>query len=99
MRLTAKGEPVNSKPFEASTPSFQAEAMSHIMLDTFEDEIDALISLLEHDRKAASSEALIRRYATAEEVFGDIGDSYRRIELKMIVLSDKLTEGFMGGES
>lgn len=96
MRLIASGEPKTSKPFEAQTPSFQSEAMSRIMLSTFEAEIDALISLLGEDRRAAASEALIRRYATAEEVFDQVGDSYRRIELKMIMLADKLTEGFIG---
>lgn len=95
MKLTASGEPKTSKPFEAQTPSFQAEAMSHIMLSTFEAEIDALMALLDESRRAASSEALIRRYATAEDIFSEIGESYKRIELKMMLLSDKLTEGFM----
>lgn len=96
MKLTASGAPKTSTPFEAHTPSFQAEAMSHIMLSTFESEIDALMALLDESRRAVTSEALIRRYATAEEVFEDIGESYRRIELKMMLLSDKLTEGFLG---
>lgn len=98
MRLEAKGEVRLSKPFEAHTPSFQAEAMSHIMLSTFEAEIDALIDLLGENRKAAVTEALIRRYATAEEVYEQIDESFRRIQLKMLMLSDKLTEGFTGHE-
>lgn len=95
MQLTAKGNPGGNIPFHASTPSFQAEALTEIMLSTFETEIDALFELLATDRRAATSEALIRRYATAEEVFNALDESYRRIQLKMMMLQDKLAEGFI----
>lgn len=97
MQLTAKGQ--SSEPsFRANTPSFRAEAMTEIMLKTFEAELDALLDLVGQDRRAATSEAMIRRYSTAEEVFAVLEGDYRRIQLKMLMLSDTLTEGLVRSE-
>lgn len=94
MELQAKSEAKSSVPFASSTPSFQAQAMTDFLLDTFESELDALLDFLSHERNAATSEALIRRFATAEEVYKDLEKSYGRIQLKMMMLSDKLAEKF-----
>ncbi len=90
MKLVAENKPQGSDPFNANTPSFKAEAEAEIMLTTFESELDALIEIVGDDRKKASSEALIRRYATAERVFEDLQKGIGRIELKMLVLQDRL---------
>jgi hypothetical protein len=86
-------------PFRANTSSFQAQALTEIMLNTFEAELDALVELAAIDRRSAASEALIRRYMTAEEVYKDIEGGFRRIQLKMLMLSDKLSEGQTGRAS
>ena len=72
--------------------------MTEIMLNTFEAELDALFDLLGQDRRAATSEALIRRYATAEEVYAELEEDYRRIQLKMLMLSDTLAKGLVRSE-
>ena len=96
MKLVADSQPQGSDPFKANTPSFKAEAEAEIMLTTFESELDALIEMVGDDRKKASSEALIRRYATAERVYENLHEGIGRIELKMLVLQDRLVEGSDG---
>lgn len=96
MKLVAESKPQGSDPFNANTPSFKAEAEAEIVLTTFEAELDALIEIADDDRKKASSEALIRRYATAERVYGSLQEGVGRIELKMLVLQDRLVEGSSG---
>lgn len=96
MKLTTESEPQGSDPFNANTPSFRAEAEAEIMLTTFEAELDALIEMLGEDRKRAVSEALIRRYATSERIYENLQTSIGRIELKMLMLEDRLVEGFNG---
>ncbi len=96
MKLVAESKPTGSTPFNASTPSFRAEAEAEIMLTTFEMELDALMEMFGEDRKQATSEALIRRYATAERVFDNLQEGVGRIELKMLVLQDQLVEGSSG---
>ncbi len=98
MKLVAESKPQGSDPFNANTPSFKAEAEAEIMLTTFESELDALIEMVGEDRKGASSEALIRRYATAEHVLENLQEGIGRIELKMLVLQDRLVEGSSGGD-
>lgn len=102
MRLTAtrqSGEYNLDDPFRASTPGFQAEAFTDIMLSTFEAELDSLADLLDTDRRAASTEALLRRYMTAEEIYTNLEEEFRRIQLKMLMLSDKLADNVnRGGE-
>ena len=93
MKLVAESKPTGSVPFDANTQSFRAEAEAEIMLTTFESELDALIEIMGDDRKKASSEALIRRYATAERVYENLQEGVSRIELKMLVLQDRLVEG------
>ena len=66
------------------------------MLTTFESELDALLDLLGEDRKKAASEALIRRYVVAEEVYNEIQEGVDRIQLKMMMLFDKLGESRNG---
>ena len=104
MKATAKrtypGALVLDDPLRASTPAFRAEAFTDIMLSTFEAELDSLTELLETDRRAATTEALLRRYMTAEEVYEGIEESFRRIQLKMLMLSDKLAGNVnQGGKS
>ncbi len=96
MKLVAESKPIGSNPFNANTPSFKAEAEAEIMLTTFEEELDALIDMLGEDRKRAVSEALIRRYATSERIYDNLQVSIGRIELKMLMLEDRLVEGFSG---
>ena len=98
MKLTTEAKPTGSDPFNANTPSFRAEAEAEIMLTTFEGEIDALIEMVGEDRKLAVSEALIRRYATTERIYENLKASIGRIELKMLVLEDRLVEGVSGGD-
>ncbi len=96
MKLEAESKPIGSDPLHANTPSFRAEAEAEIMLTTFEGEIDALIEMLGEDRSRAVSEALIRRYATAERIYADLQTSIGRIELKMLILEDRLVESVNG---
>ncbi len=96
MELVVESTPKGSDSLHPTTPSFQAEAEAQIMLTTFESELDALLDLLNEDRKKAVSEALIRRYVTAERIYKDMEEGVQRIELKMMMLSDKLGEGFSG---
>lgn len=96
MKLVAESKPKGSDPFNANTPSFKAEAEAEIVLTTFESELDALIEIVGDDRKSASSEALIRRYATAERVYDNLQEGVGRIELKMLMLQDRLMEGSSG---
>lgn len=96
MKLVTEGKPHGSDPLNANTPSFKAEAEAEIMLTTFEAELDALIDMLGEDRKRAVSEALIRRYATSERIYENLRESIGRIELKMLILEDRLVDGFSG---
>jgi hypothetical protein len=66
------------------------------MLKTFEAELDSLDELIRSDRKAASTEALLRRYMTAEEIYRSVEEDFRRIQLKMLMLSDRLSNGRKG---
>jgi len=97
MRLVAESSARLSVPFEASTPSFKAEAEAEIMLKTFEEELDGLLNMVDSERTAALSDALIRRYVTAEEIYKNVGESWDRIEVKMVMLSDRLTAGISRG--
>lgn len=102
MKATAKrtypGALILDDPFRASSPAFKAEAFTNIMLSTFEAELDALVDLIDTDRRAASTEALLRRYMTAEEVYEDIEKRFTRIQLKMLMLGDKLATNVNQGE-
>ncbi len=96
MKLVTEGKPTGSDPLNANTTSFKAEAEAEIMLTTFEGELDALIEMLGEDRNKAVSEALIRRYATAERIYENLRASIGVIELKMLMLEDRLVEGVSG---
>lgn len=91
MELTAKGpQEGGGSPFDATTLTFQGQASSAIILMVFEAELRSLLDLLDGSRSAASSEALIRRFAAAEDTFKDIQEGFSRIQLLMMMLSDKL---------
>lgn len=75
----------------ATTPAFKAEAFSEIMLTMFEAELDALIDLIETKRNAASTEALLHRFISADKVWADIDASHGRLQLKMLLISDMMT--------
>ncbi len=97
MELTVESDRNGSgDPSNATILGFQAEAEARIMLTTFESELDALLDLLGEDRKKAASEALIRRYVVAEEVYNEIQEGVDRIQLKMMMLFDKLGESRNG---
>jgi hypothetical protein len=98
-KRTHPGALVLDDPFRASSPAFKAEAFTDIMLSTFEAELDSLAELIGADRRAASTEALLRRYMTAEEVYQDIEEGFRRIQLKMLMLSDKLAGDSSQGDN
>jgi hypothetical protein len=61
-----------------------------IMLNAFENELDALLSLMDEERNPARSEAVIRRYTTAEEIHDDLLEQTKRITLKMEMAGNRL---------
>lgn len=89
MKLTAKSSKQSFDPFTIAGSRPQAEAI--IMLSSFERELDALLSFMDEDRNPAVSEAIIRRFLTAEEIHGEIIDASRRIDIKMRMVSSRMT--------
>lgn len=83
---------------EVRNGRFASSALPSIMLNSFEHEIDSLLSFLGEDRNPAVSEAIIRRYSTAEEVWGELQEQQRRIALKMDMLGNQIAGGWSGRE-
>ena len=83
---------------EVKNGRFAASALPAIMMNSFEHEVDALLSFIEEERNPAVSEAIIRRYATAEEIWEELQEQQRRIALKMEMLGNRVAGGWSGRE-
>lgn len=60
-----------------------------VMLNVFEQELDSLLEGIETSGKGAS-ELMLRRYTTADDIYTQMQDAMRRIELKMAIVSEKM---------
>lgn len=79
------------------TEAFTAEAEARIMMTAFENEIDSLLALLDSaTRNKAVAESIIRRYTTAAELHEEMVEHMRTIDLKMMLVNDKMMGGFGG---
>ena len=75
---------------------FAAEALPKVMLNSFEEEVDALLAFLDEERSPAVSEAILFRYSTAEEIWAETEEQQRRIALKMEMLGNRIAGGWTG---
>lgn len=73
--------------------NYMPEAEMRIMLETFDSELDSLLALMDEARKPAVSEAIIRRYATCEQIYDELSQTHRTLGLKMDMLGERITGG------
>ena len=79
------------------SPAHHAQAEVLIMLQAFENELDALLKLIDTERNDNISEGIYRRYVTANDIHLDLVERYQRIGFKMDMVSEHVIGGFDGG--
>lgn len=67
-----------------------------VVLSVFDQELDSLLEAVDA-ADPGTLELTLRRYSTADDIYSQMQDAMRRIELKMAILSDKMV-GFVGGK-
>ena len=75
------------------SPGVMANMESQLILGAFEVELDSLIELIDADRSPATSEAIMKRFAMAQEIHDEIRLSMSRISLKLKIANERLLEG------
>lgn len=73
--------------------SDQAEMEYRIMLSAFENELDALLAMMESDARGKQvAESIIRRYASAEAIYKEMQEDMTRLHYKMLFVQEKVTD-------
>ncbi len=92
MRLTAKSRKQSFDPIAFENQGNRSQAEAIIMLGSFERELDALLSFMDEERNPAVSEAIIRRFLTAEEIHKEVREATTRIDIKMRMVASRITK-------
>lgn len=67
---------------------------AHVILGSFEAELDSLIALATGDNRSGTiEETLIRRLRSDEELYEELSTAMERIELKMTIARDRVFGG------
>lgn len=98
-KLTARSSSDRAKGYDIAevwNGRFAAGALPKVMLNSFEQEVDALLAFLDEERNPAVSEAILLRYSTAEQLWAETEEQQRRIALKMEMLGNRIAGGWTG---
>lgn len=99
MRVEAVRHNNGVNVWDAHVGELRARGVMFLMLTTFENELDGLLSALGNPRTPAVTEALLLRYSTVEEIHQELVAQMQRVELKMRMLGEGLVPSWADRET